>query len=157
MAISAKSIVDIAMSQLGRKYKFGAEITDLSDMTQPVDCSELVEAVYREAARRWELGTGKTLRETCPDGARYQWQWVKNHQLERPIMECLHTPAAIVFLANLRGVVCHVGLVARSMMIVEAVGGEIREVTLTRRQPTSAWALKGFGGLMPGVDYANAK
>jgi len=142
------------MSQLGRKYKFGAEVADLSDMTQPVDCSELVEAVYREAARRWELGTGKTLREICPDGARYQWQWVKNYQLERPMIECLHTPAVIVFLANSRGIACHVGVVTLPMMIIEAVGGRIKAVTLTRCLPGGTWVTKGFGGLMPGVDYA---
>lgn len=62
------ALVDSARKLLGIKYIYGAEWTDLSQLPEALDCSELVEGVYKQNGLRMPDGGQAQFDATVPTG-----------------------------------------------------------------------------------------
>lgn len=130
-----KAIVKTCSSLLGVKYKFGAEWNDLSIMPAYIDCSELVEGVFRKNGF------------VMPDGSQAQYDATE------PIMDYrIIAPADLAFFGEDKNPkkIYHVGIVMDEQYIIEArkfdenASFKTGEVILRPRARWEAW--KNFCG-----------
>lgn len=134
---TGRQLVQLAQSQKGKPYVFGAEAKDLN--ARAWDCSELVEVVCQIA--------GVTPR--VPDGAFYQWKAVSPISVEK----AKKIPGALLFCGSGKGTgraaIDHVAFSRGDGTTIEARG---------KAWGTGNWAVGNrfqFAGLIKGVDYTS--
>ena len=132
--IDPQRILDRANEYVGAPYRFGAEVkpTDKPGK-KSVDCSELVEAVYKYHGL------------AMPDGS-------YNQVNARIVRQCsvamaLSTPAALLFHVNIRGRVCHVGISDGKGGVIEATPSKVRHI---KKTDPKRWR---YGRKVKGVHY----
>ena len=132
--IDPKRILDRAELYVDAPYRFGAEVkpTDKPG-TKPLDCSELVEAVYRY------FGI------PMPDGSYNQVKALIVRPCLVPV--ALLTPAALLFHINSKGHVNHVGISDGKGGVIEATPTRVRHI---KKTDPKRWR---YGRLVKGVHY----
>lgn len=134
-------LVQLANTQAGDRYVFGAEARPSDPNPSRWDCSELVEWV---CAR---LG----VRPTCPDGAFNQWRHCPGISTAR----AAGIPGALLFMGDGTGsgrnAITHVAFSRGNGTTIEARGA---------KWGVGSWPISGrpfrYAGLIPGVDYTVA-
>jgi hypothetical protein len=138
---TGRQLVQLANTQAGDRYVFGAEARPSDPNPARWDCSELVEWV---AAR---CGVNPRV----PDGAYYQWK----HCRAIPVAQAAGIPGALLFFGDGTGVgrnaITHVAFSRGNGTTIEA---------RSSKYGTGSWAIAGrpfrYAGLIPGVDYSSA-
>ena len=128
-----KGLAEDAEKLLGIPYKLGAEWTDLSKAPPFIDCSEMVEGLFRKRALE------------MPDGAVNQWLFLKAYPASQP------TTGDIGFFIERdgqpdrpKGTVYHSGMIFDASRVIEARGKPYDKVLF---RPVIAWReFKNFGG-----------
>lgn len=145
---TGQQIVDLAMTQTGKRYVFGVENDSRTVATATAwDCSELVQIVCRE------LGVAPVM----PDGAYWQWRHCRNNNTFIPIDQARRTPGALLFVGpgteggkTGRDAIWHVAISRGDGTTIEAK---------STKDGTGSWPIANrftFAALIPGVDHANA-
>lgn len=83
---SLTRFLEVAQAQVGDRYVFGAEVTNLDDANpEAFDCSELTQWAAHQAG------------VTIPDGAAGQYRYFQKMGLLVPVEEARNTPGALLF------------------------------------------------------------
>jgi len=132
--VDPQRILQRAKQYVGTPYKFGGEVkpTDKPGK-KPLDCSELVEAVYRY------FGIA------MPDGSYNQIKALIVSPCLVPV--ALSTPAALVFHINSKGRVNHVGISDGHGGVIEATPARVRHI---KKTDPKRWC---YGRKVKGVHY----
>lgn len=85
--IPVSTIVDLALSQDGDRYIFGAEASPSDTDPDAFDCSELVQWACARA----------NLDPTMPDGSWIQWRHCRNHDTLADVAEAVTIRGALLF------------------------------------------------------------
>lgn len=144
--VTGQQIVDLAMTQTGKRYVFGVENDSRTVETATAwDCSELVQIVCRD------LG----VKPVMPDGAYWQWRNCKQRGTLIAIERARTTPGALLFIGpgdeagrTGRDAIWHVAISRGDDTTIEAK---------STKDGTGTWPIgKRFtwAALIPGVDYA---
>jgi cell wall-associated NlpC family hydrolase len=137
---TGQQLVQLALTQMGERYVFGAEARPSDPNPNRWDCSELVEWV---CAR-----TG--VNPKVPDGAFYQWK----HCRPISVGQAAGIPGALLFFGDGTGV----GRSAITHVIFSRGNGTSAEAR-SSKYGTGSWPIAGrpfrYAGLIPGVDYSN--
>lgn len=136
--VLARKLVDKARTYEGIKYRYGAEPSLSEEPPKALDCSELIERVFKLVDGAPKL----------PDGSRYQAASSLTKKCSTE--EALNTVAALLFITKngKHSGVNHVGLSCGDGTVIEANGGIGRVV---RRKPRAGyWS---YGAKVKGVHY----
>lgn len=136
---TGQQLAQLANTQAGDRYVFGAEARPSDPNPARWDCSELVEWV---CARNG-------VRPTVPDGAFNQWR----HCQRISVAQAAGIPGALLFVGDGTGVgrnaIVHVAFSRGNGATIEARGA---------KYGVGSWPIAGrtfrYGGLIPGVDYS---
>ena len=145
--VTGQQIVDLAMTQTGKRYVFGVENDSRTVETATAwDCSELVQIVCRD------LG----IRPVMPDGAYWQWRNCKQRGTLIAVERARTTPGALLFVGpgdeagrTGRDAIWHVAISRGDDTTIEAK---------STKDGTGTWPIgKRFtwAALIPGVDYTS--
>lgn len=119
-----QSLVDQATKLLGIKYEYGAEWTDRTKLPEALDCSEMIEGVFKIVGLRME------------DGAQ--------NQFNMTVPSTLPLPGDLAFLGKSGDIakIYHVGIVYDAHQIIEARNpqpGASFETGKVILRPRDAW------------------
>lgn len=144
--VTAAEFANKLLSQAGKRYVFGHEVSPSDTDPSAFDCSELIE---------WgaaQLGVVPKV----PDGSWYQARHCQNHGTRIPIADALTTMGALLFrfssspFTGARPTSSHVAVSLGDGRTIEAKGS---------RYGVGIFTSEGRGwthaGLIPGVDYTN--
>jgi len=138
---TGQKLVQLANTQAGDRYVFGAEARPSDPNPSRWDCSELIE---------WTCArTG--VRPAVPDGAFNQWK----HCSRITIAQAAGIPGALLFAGDGTGsgrnAIVHVAFSRGNGTTIEARGA---------KYGVGSWPIHGrtfrYAGLIPGVDYSHA-
>lgn len=143
--VTGQQIVDLAMTQTGKKYVFAVENDSRTVETSTAwDCSELVQIVCRD------LG----VQPVVPDGAFWQWRHCKQRGTLIPIERARTTPGALLFIGpgdeagrTGRDAIWHVAISRGDDTTIEAK---------STKDGTGTWPIGNrfsFAARIPGVTY----
>jgi hypothetical protein len=138
---TGQQLAQLANTQAGDRYVFGAEARPSDPNPNRWDCSELVEWTCARAG----------VKPTVPDGAYNQWK----HCRRISVAQASGIPGALLFVGDGTGsgrnAIVHVAFSRGNGTTVEARGA---------KWGVGSWNVAGrtfrYGGLIPGVDYSHA-
>jgi cell wall-associated NlpC family hydrolase len=131
---TGKKVVDLAMKQKGKPYRFGVEVKLGDPNPKAFDCSELTQWVCHQLRVKPEF----------PDGSGAQYEHCKRHGLEISLEDAITTPGALLFHIGK-----HVAISRGDGKTIEARGKDygVGIFSATKGREFDA------AGLIPGVDY----
>jgi peptidoglycan hydrolase-like protein with peptidoglycan-binding domain len=137
--VKVGDVVELALSQDGDEYIFGAEASPDDADPKAFDCSELVQWVCDR------LG----VKPQMPDGAIWQWRHCRKHGTLIEVAEALETRGALLLRVNHPRYGNHVAISLGDGWTIEA---------RDRRSGVGRFPSYGrpwtHGALIPGVDYS---
>jgi cell wall-associated NlpC family hydrolase len=146
--VSARDFVAKLLTQEGKKYIFGVEVSASNSDPAAFDCSELIE---------W-VGARLGVVPRIPDGSWYQYRHLHQHRLQISIDKAIDTEGALLFSFSsspLSG-----GRPRSSHVAVSLGDGRTIEARSTR-YGTGIFSAYGRGwthaGLVPGIDYTKGE